>query len=140
VAMKKVLVLGGYGNFGWRISRAFAKSAIPFVIAGRSEEKAKNLANELKTKYPAAHIEIAVFDVNSQLESQLESVKPKVVINTCGPFQTADYSVAKACIKAGVHYIDLADGRDFVRDITSLDEQAKAANVLVVSGASTVPG
>jgi predicted DCC family thiol-disulfide oxidoreductase YuxK len=36
-----------------------------------------------------------------------EVIRPRVVINTCGPFQNADYAVAQACIVAGVHYIDL---------------------------------
>ena len=44
------------------------------------------------------------------------------------------------CIEAEIHYIDLADGRDFVRDISTLCGRAQEKNTLVVSGASTVPG
>ena len=39
-----------------------------------------------------------------------------------------------------MHYIDLADGRDFVTGINALDAEAKQSGVAVVSGASTVPG
>jgi hypothetical protein len=138
--MSKILILGGYGNFGWRICRAMAKDNIPFIIAGRNEEKAEALSAKLKDEYPNAQIDTSIFDVNKELDEKLQSLKPTVVINTCGPFQAADYSVAKKCIKAGIHYIDLADGRDFVKDITQLDQEAKANNVLLVSGASTVPG
>jgi hypothetical protein len=63
-----------------------------------------------------------------------------VVINTCGPFQNRDYSIAQACIRNKVHYIDLADGRDFVTGITALNEKAAGNGVAVISGASTVPG
>lgn len=38
-----------------------------------------------------------------------------------------------------MHYIDLADGRAFVQDISTLDAAARQAGVLVVSGASSVP-
>jgi hypothetical protein len=38
-----------------------------------------------------------------------------------------------------VHYIDLADARAFVTGITALDAEARRADVLVVSGASSVP-
>jgi hypothetical protein len=38
-----------------------------------------------------------------------------------------------------VHYIDLADGRDFVTGITQWDAAAKERNVAIISGASTVP-
>jgi hypothetical protein len=62
------------------------------------------------------------------------------VVNTCGPFQTADCRIAEACIQKAVHYIDLADARDFVTGITALDAKAKQAGVWVISGASTVPG
>lgn len=65
--------------------------------------------------------------------------RPHVVINTIGPFQTADYRVAEACIEAGVHYIDLADSHQFVAGIAQLDEAAHARGVAVISGASTVP-
>lgn len=131
--MSKILILGGYGNFGKRISVALTKGDMPIIIAGRNEDKAKALADELKA-------ELAAFDVNQELDAQLKLLKPNVVINTCGPFQNADYSVAQACIANGVHYLDLADGRDFVVGITELDEAAKKAGVLVVSGASSVPG
>lgn len=65
--------------------------------------------------------------------------RPQVVINTVGPFQTADCRVAEACIAAGAHCIDLADSHEFVAGIARLDEAARAKGVAVVSGASTVP-
>ena len=63
-----------------------------------------------------------------------------LLINATGPYQAQDYSLARACIAAGVHYLDLADARAFVTGITALDAEARSAGVLVVSGASTVPG
>ena len=138
--MDKVLILGGYGNFGKRISVALAKARVPIIIAGRSEKKANILANEIRDTYSDASVEIVIFDVNKTLSVQLEKLLPKVVINTCGPFQLCDYSVAETCIKHNVNYIDLSDGREFVTNINSLDQKAKDAGVLVVAGASTVPG
>ncbi len=131
-----MLILGGYGNFGKRIALALAKKNIAVVVAGRSREKAEGLAAIL----PAGLVEIAAFDVTKELSTQLKKWRPTVVINTCGPFQTSNYDVANTCIEHGVHYIDLADGRDFVTGISSLDAEAKQHNVAVISGASTVPG
>jgi hypothetical protein len=62
------------------------------------------------------------------------------VVNTCGPFQLRQYTVAHACIAAKSHYIDLADGRSFVTGIIALAKEAEQAGVWVISGASTVPG
>jgi len=61
------------------------------------------------------------------------------VISTAGPFQDQDYVVARAVMRAGAHYVDIADGRDFVCGIGALDDEAKSRGLLVVSGASSVP-
>lgn len=134
--MRPVLILGGYGNFGKRIARVLTSADVPVIIAGRNRAKAETLAADL----PASLTKVAVFDAFVELGTQLKRLKPAVVINTCGPFQSSDYSIAEVCIQHGVHYIDLADGRDFVPGIVALDAAAKAAGVVVVSGASTVPG
>lgn len=138
--MNKVLILGGYGNFGKRISIALAKANIPIIIAGRDGAQAQLLFNEINNTYPNSKVETAVLDTNTNFATQLEHLKPVIVVNTVGPFQMSDYSVVTTCIEHKVHYIDLADGRDFVAGITCLNEKAKQNNVLVVSGASTVPG
>ena len=71
--------------------------------------------------------------------AELLERKPTLLINASGPYQRQDYRLARACIAAGVHYVDLADARGFVAGIGALDAEAKQAGVLVVSGASTVP-
>lgn len=48
--------------------------------------------------------------------------------------------MAKAALAAGAHYLDLADGREFVSGFAAaLNEDAKAAGLFMASGASTVP-
>lgn len=128
-----ILILGGYGNFGKRVAKALSRHDLPLIIAGRDFTKAEALCRELPNARPLA------LDIHGPLTETLRAEKPSVVIHTCGPFQGADYAVARACIAAGVHYVDLADGRDFVRDFSQLDAEAKAAGVSVISGASTVP-
>jgi len=61
------------------------------------------------------------------------------VVVASGPFQGQDYRVALACSAAGVHYVDLADGRAFVAGIAAVDVAATAAGVCAISGASSVP-
>ncbi len=133
--MNKVLILGGYGNFGKRIAHALVRSGMPVIIAGRNQQKAEALAVTLGSLAKAEMV-----DAEHNLAAALERLKPRVVVNTCGPFQLKKYDVAEVCIRAGIHYIDLADGREFVTGITALDVKAKTAGVTVISGASTVPG
>jgi hypothetical protein len=62
------------------------------------------------------------------------------VIHCVGPFQGQDYRVAHAALAAGAHYIDLADGRDFVANFgQSMQQAALRAGRVAVSGASTLP-
>jgi len=134
---KRVLIIGGYGNFGSFITRELAQeSNLQIVIAGRSLDKANRLADEYGL---SSHIETIALDINTNLAEVLAVVKPDIVIHTSGPFQSQNYHVASACIVQGCHYIDLADGRSFVENITTLDERAREKEVLVISGASSVP-
>jgi hypothetical protein len=120
----RVLVLGGYGNFGARICKALAnQDGIEILMAGRR---------------PAAQVQLDTDDPG--FTNRLRSAAPHIVIHCAGPFQGQDYRVARAAIAAGAHYIDLADGREFVANFArELDAQARAANILAVSGASTLP-
>ena len=132
--MHTVVVIGGYGNFGEIISSRLASApGIRLIVAGRGADKARNFADSIG----ASGKEIDSNDPN--LANTLRSLGAQVAINCAGPFQNADYRVARAAIDAGTHYIDIADGRRFVCDISSLDSAARKAGVAVISGASSVP-
>jgi NAD(P)-dependent dehydrogenase (short-subunit alcohol dehydrogenase family) len=135
--VKRVLIIGGYGNFGSYIARSLAGEAnIQLVVGGRSLAKARQFAARLRARHEA---EAIALDIHGDLAARLVEARPDIVIHTTGPFQNQSYVVAEACIEQGCHYVDLADARRFVRDISRLDPGAKARGVLVVSGASSVP-
>lgn len=63
-------------------------------------------------------------------------------MDATGPFQAYGddpYRVVKAALAAGAHYLDFADGSDFVRGISQFDEQARNSNLVVLSGVSSFP-
>lgn len=134
--MIRVLILGGYGNFGGYVARALAGDpAIALVIAGRDRNKADRFAAGLDAANPGYG---AVVDIGDPAAA-IAAVAPDLVIHTVGPFQSQDYRVARAAIAAGAHYCDLADARDFVCSIATLDRDAREAGVAVIAGASSVP-
>lgn len=137
-----ILILGGYGNFGKRIAQRLAKhSQVRLLIAGRNTHKAEALCRSLIDSGARAAVEPIQVDIlNTQFSTDLQGLSPDLVIHTSGPFQGQDYNVPRACLDAGCHYIDLADDRRFVCDITQLNQQALDRNLLFVSGASSVPG
>ena len=132
----KVLVLGGYGNFGARICKALAGNpGIALVIGGRNGQRASQLAFTLPSASARA------IDINApDFSDVLARNQIGLVIHTAGPFQEQGYTVASACARAGVHYIDLADGRRFVCDFPrDMHQSFFAAGKVAISGASTVP-
>ncbi len=134
-----ILVVGGYGAFGIRAAERLARrSGLTVVIAGRAPDKARRAAATLGPS-AAALLSHATVDAAAPNIDALRAIAPAVIVNASGPFQAQDYALARAAIAVGAHYIDLADARTFVTGITALDAQARAANVLVTSGASSVP-
>lgn len=134
--MKSVVVLGGYGNFGRRIVAALAREPDCRVfVCGRNAELAAQVARQ-----EGGNAEPLSIDCHApNFSSELRRIGAALVIHTAGPFQGQSYAVPQSCIDAGAHYIDLADGRAFVCGIKALDASARANDVLVVSGASSLP-
>jgi hypothetical protein len=78
-------------------------------------------------------------DAHDLTGARLEELNPAVLIDTVGPFQGRDRTLARACAIQGIHYIDLADGRGFVENVKLLNTLALQNDALVISGASTLP-
>ncbi len=132
----KVLILGGYGEFGSRLARLVAgEPGVDLIIAGRSLLKARAMAETIGAV-------AAAVDRDGDLAAALATLRPDVVVDASGPFQAygaAAYRVVEAVIDAGADYLDLADATEFVAGIASLDVRAKAAGRVALSGLSTLP-
>jgi len=131
--LKRILVIGGYGGFGARLSRRLAAAGHHVLVAGRSFVKARTFAAGLP------NAEGISADRDGDLAPVLTAHRPDLVIDAAGPFQGSDYRVPLACIAAGIPYLDLADARGFVTGIGALDDAARQAGVTVIAGASTAP-
>jgi len=136
----KLLIIGGYGTFGGRLVKLLAsESELTLLVAGRSLHKATTFVDGLSGD---AQLIPERFDRDGDVAEQITRLAPDIVIDASGPFQAYDekpYRVAEAAISIGAHYLDLADGTDFVCNITSLDAAAKKKDVFVLAGTSTCP-
>jgi hypothetical protein len=127
----RVVVIGGFGNFGARICRRLShEPGIEVIAAGRRAVEAADNAVACRT-----------LDVNAPtFGAALRELRPNVVIHCAGPYQGQDYRVVKAALDCGAHYLDLADGRAFVVQFAAHNHAAAlAAARVAVSGASTLP-
>lgn len=140
-ALSLILVLGGYGGFGARLSRRLAADGHALLIAGRNEGRAARFAAGL----PGAVAVVA--DRDAPLDDLLAARRPDLLIDAAGPFRPGEHAVPLACARHGVGYLDLADGRAFVTGIGAVGgakggavgEAARAGGVAVIAGASSVP-
>ena len=136
--LKTILIIGGYGQFGGRLSRRLSDIPnITVLVAGRTISKAEALCSEY-----GGNLQPQFFDSRGDLDAQLDALKPWLVIDAAGPFQSVfghGYALAEACIKHGSHYIDLSDSGTFTQGIGALNANAVQACVAVISGASSVP-
>jgi NAD(P)-dependent dehydrogenase (short-subunit alcohol dehydrogenase family) len=128
-----ILVIGGYGGFGARLCRRLSEAGHSLLVGGRSADKAALFCANIDRARPLS------LDRDGDLGPILAAERPDLVIDASGPFQGSDYRVPKACIRAGISYLDLADARDFVTGIGALNGAARAAGVAVIAGASTAP-
>ncbi|TDR94505.1 SDR family oxidoreductase [Enterovirga rhinocerotis] len=131
--MSRILVLGGYGGFGARLSRRLAARGHTVLVAGRRRAAAEAFCASVPGTEPV------VADRNGDLGPILAETQADLVIDAAGPFQGSGYGVPLACLSARIPYLDLADGKDFVLGIGALDAEAREAGVPVISGASSVP-
>src|SRR6185295_15428736 len=119
--VRRVLLLGGYGAFGGRIAERLAReNDVEVVVAGRSLQRAHEFAARVQ-QGARARITPARLDGIQVAAGDLAALRPLLVINASGPYQHQDYRLARACVAAGVHYLDLADAREFVTGIGTLD-------------------
>lgn len=134
----RVLIIGGYGNFGGRLARLLAGDLrFHLLIGGRSLQKAAAFAREI-----GGSAEPVTFDRDGDVHRQLQMLAPAVAVDASGPFQMMGddpYRVPRAAIALGIDYLDLADSRAFVGGIGALNEAARAAGTFVLSGLSSFP-
>ncbi|MFK7697954.1 saccharopine dehydrogenase family protein [Pseudomonas caspiana] len=136
----RVMVVGGYGNFGRIVCRHLINMPnVVLVIAGRNTEKLADSVNTLQSQSGVPCESWCGDAMGAAFGSVLRSLDIQWVIHTGGPFQGQSYAVAQACVDAGVNYCDLADCRAFVNGIGILDAAARQAGVTLLSGCSSVP-
>jgi hypothetical protein len=128
----RILLVGASGVFGSRLAERLAlEPGIALTLAGRTQRPLE----AVRTRIGGGAIRM--LDRNSIEPRDLAGYD--LVIDAAGPFQESAGALVEAAIAAGIDYIDLADGRDWVTRFPRFDEAAKAAGVTLVTGASSIP-
>jgi short subunit dehydrogenase-like uncharacterized protein len=121
------LLYGATGYSGNLIAQYAASFGLKPILAGRTAEKVKSLAASLNLDY-------VVFDLSDTqaMEEALNSVS--LVLHAAGPFMYTARPMMEACIRKGVHYLDITGEIAVFEMAARMDSKAKAAGIMLMSG------
>ncbi len=124
---KKWMLYGANGYTGKLIAAEAEKRGLTPILAGRTLESIKPLADELGFEY-----RIFPLTDHQALEEALSDID--IVALCAGPFSATSDPVIKACLVTKTHYVDITGEMDVFVRAHSFQEQAKAAGVVVCPG------
>ncbi|KAH7093804.1 hypothetical protein FB567DRAFT_567059 [Paraphoma chrysanthemicola] len=126
--MAKLLVYGVSGYTGRIATQQFKSLGLDFIAAGRAgSTKVRDLAVELGVEY-------RLFDVTEPelIDAAFEGIS--VLLNCAGPFFLTAEPLMAACIRKGVHYLDIAAELDSYRLAESNDSKARDTGIMLLPG------
>ncbi|TDR22335.1 saccharopine dehydrogenase family protein [Marinicella litoralis] len=127
VTSKNWMIYGATGYSGQLIVERAVKAGMKPVVAGRSDEKVKALAEQYGLDHRVFNIEM--LDNSDALLSGMH-----LVLNCAGPFSQTAEVVMQACLKQQAHYIDITGEIDVFEMAASLNEAAKVRGVVLCPG------
>jgi short subunit dehydrogenase-like uncharacterized protein len=116
------MIYGANGYTGELIAREAVRRGERPLLAGRTAERVEPLARELGLEWRA-------FDVGTP---DLSGVA--LVLHCAGPFLHTSAPMVRACLAAGVHYLDITGEIAVFEAIFARDAEAKARGVMLVPG------
>ncbi len=121
------MIYGATGYTGQLIAREAVAQGLRPLLAGRSASALAALAGELGLDYQAALLTDA-----AALDAALQGVS--AVLNAAGPFVHTAQPMVDACLRAGVHYLDITGEIAVFEALARRSADAKAAGISLLPG------
>jgi short subunit dehydrogenase-like uncharacterized protein len=121
------IIYGANGYTGELIARQAVREGLRPVLAGRGAAAIERLAGELEL--PAR---VFGLDDAAALDRGLEGAS--LVLHCAGPFSRTSAPMVAACLRAGVHYLDITGEIPVFEACRAQDAAARARGVVVMPG------
>ncbi len=121
-------ILGAAGRSGTAIATELANMGLSMTFVGRNVETLKKAARDLNVA-----VEIVAASTIEEMATAISRRKPRIVINTIGPFASTAVSIVNAC-PPGTHYLDIGNELPAFLSLFAMSDQ------LVRTGRCIVPG
>ncbi len=122
-----LLIYGANGYTGKLIVKSAIALGLKPIIAGRSPEKIKRMAQDYTLEYRVFGLE-----VHDSVVEKLKDVS--LVLHCAGPFSKTAKPMVEACLEAGVHYLDITGELAVFEMIKTYNAQAKAKQIVLMPG------
>lgn len=124
---KNFLLYGANGYTGTLIARFCKERNIRPILAGRDKNRIEQMAKEFGFDWRAFSL-----DDDKAIDEGLKDCA--AVLHCAGPFTRTAMPMAKACMRNGVHYLDITGELTIFEALAAQDEKAKKANVMLLPG------
>jgi len=127
--MKKLLIYGATGYTGRMAAERAKTLGLDFEIAGRNRQTLAYLADALAVPF-------RVFDVGADADGGAAQALADidVLLNFAGPFAQTAEPLMRACLEAGVDYLDITAEINVYRLAERLGAEAAEAGVMLLPG------
>jgi len=125
--VRRWLLYGANGFTGRRIAAEAVARGLSPVLAGRSAGAVAAVAEETALEWRAFPL-----DDPAALDAGLEGVA--AVLLAAGPFSATSASVVDACLRRGIHYLDITGEIPVFEAVFARDAEAKRRGALLLPG------
>lgn len=122
-----LLIYGSTGYTGRLIADLAREQRLTPVLAGRNAEAVKRQADALGFEHRAFPL-----DDPRAIDDGLRGVQ--AVLHCAGPFTQTSAPMADACLRNGVHYLDITGEIEVMEALAARDAEARAAGVMLMPG------
>ncbi len=122
------LIYGANGYTGELTARMAVERGMRPILAGRNAAQVQALGAEL-----GLETRIAAVDEPAALDAMLQGVG--VVLHCAGPFVHTAEPMVNACLRTGVHYLDITGEIAVFEALAARYDEAKRAGVMLLPGA-----
>jgi len=122
-----LLIYGANGYTGELVAREAVARGLRPTLAGRSAAPLAALAGELGLPHVAVSL-----DDERGLDAALRG--KRAVLHCAGPFYRTSKPMAQACLRGGVHYLDITGEIAVFESLARRDAAATAAGVMLLPG------
>ena len=121
------LLYGANGFVGNAIARLAVQHGLQPILAGRDAAKLASQATELG-------VECRVFSLDNSIAMDRALKDVPVVLHCAGPYLYTSKSMVEACLRTGVHYLDLTGEIPVYEAIAARDAEARARGIMLLPG------